>query len=188
MSDRGWNQRSIDETYFPRPGQMSESLKRARRPFIWPNRIYGLGLVCFSLGIYAYSIAAVQQDDFSDVEDLLPPVEERSSLKSIEDEEREKGGPSHLRRIPGSLSTGSAMSPPPPGQKDWGGSSDHMGPGHSGRWYSSFLPRRLSDIEWVRRAGLVERESGNVLVWAAPPIDQNMRIGDGKPSKGPRLV
>ena len=190
--------------------QMSESLKRARKPFIWKNRFVGLGLMCFSIGIFAYSISAVQQDDFvsapvapphaehlhsflpcrlgeiadasqSDVEDLLPPIDQRQSLKSIEDEERERGGPSHLRKIPGSVSSGSAMSPSPPGQSSWTSSDPRQGP------YSYLWPRRLSDLDWVRKRGWVEAGTGNVLIWGAPPVDAVGMVGDGK-TKGPRLV
>lgn len=43
---------------------MSPSLKRARKPFILTNVLIGGTIVAFALGVYAYSISAVQQDDF----------------------------------------------------------------------------------------------------------------------------
>ena len=124
------------------------------------------------------------------MEDLLPPLEQRQSVKSIEDEERERGGPS-LRGIPLSVSSGSAMSQPPPGQKDWGGSSE-LDPAATGtgrtEWAGQYLPRRLSELEWVRSKGWVEGGTGNVLVWGAPPVDASSVVGEGKTAKGSRLV
>lgn len=51
------------------------------------------------------------------------------------------------------------------------------------------LPRRLSDIEWVRRAGLVEPGKDNVLVWGAPPVDNigNIRQNPGTTPGGKPL-
>jgi hypothetical protein len=69
---------------------MSEGLKRARRPFLVRNTLTGLLLLGFCGGVYTYSIAAVKQDDFSDV--VGPSEEERPNLRSIEDEKREKVG------------------------------------------------------------------------------------------------
>ena len=51
---------------------------------------------------------------------------------------------------------------------------------------SSLLPRRLSDLDWVRRRGWVENGTGNVLVWGAPDVDNVGRVsGVGR---GPKLV
>lgn len=47
-------------------------------------------MVAFTIGVYWYSIHAVKQDDFADIQDLLPPASERAGLKTIEEEESEK--------------------------------------------------------------------------------------------------
>jgi len=72
------------------PQGVSPSLKRARKPFLTRNLLTGASIVLFATSVYWYSIAAVKQDDFSDVADLLPPLDERAKLKSIEDEEAER--------------------------------------------------------------------------------------------------
>ena len=48
---------------------MSRGLLRARAPFRAQNAITGLVLAGFTTAVWAYSIRAVKQDDFSDVDD-----------------------------------------------------------------------------------------------------------------------
>jgi cytochrome c oxidase assembly factor 3 len=48
---------------------MSPGLQRARAPFRIRNAITGLVLAGFGVGVWAYSISAVKQDDFSDVDE-----------------------------------------------------------------------------------------------------------------------
>lgn len=48
---------------------MSPGLLRARAPFRLQNAITGLVLAGFATAVWAYSIRAVKQDDFSDVDD-----------------------------------------------------------------------------------------------------------------------
>lgn len=117
---------------------------------------------------------------------------ERSKLRSIEDEERDllpasilssSGRPVPQTSSPSALSSGIPLDPdtnlhgniPNPAVHD-GGSG----------WKSWALPRRLSDISWVRNTGLVEKETGNLLVWGAPNVDNIGSIQDR--TKGPRLV
>lgn len=48
---------------------MSPGLKRAREPYRLKNAIVGLGLGAFAVGVWAYSISAVKQDVFDDVDE-----------------------------------------------------------------------------------------------------------------------
>lgn len=48
---------------------MSPGLKRARQPFFLRNVLTGVVLGAFTLGVWAYSIGAVKQDDFTDVDE-----------------------------------------------------------------------------------------------------------------------
>lgn len=48
---------------------MSPGLLRARAPFRMQNAITGLVLAGFATAVWAYSIRAVKQDDFSDVDE-----------------------------------------------------------------------------------------------------------------------
>jgi len=48
---------------------MSPSLQRAREPFRVKNALLGLTLGAFAVGVWAYSISAVKQDVFDDVDE-----------------------------------------------------------------------------------------------------------------------
>lgn len=48
---------------------MSEGLRRAREPYRIRNALVGLGLGAFAVGVWAYSISAVKQDVFDDVDE-----------------------------------------------------------------------------------------------------------------------
>lgn len=48
---------------------MSPGLKRAREPYRVKNAILGLTLGAFAVGVWAYSISAVKQDVFDDIDD-----------------------------------------------------------------------------------------------------------------------
>ncbi|PPR05215.1 hypothetical protein CVT26_012291 [Gymnopilus dilepis] len=48
---------------------MSPGLKRAREPFRVKNALLGLALAAFAVGVWGYSISAVKQDVFDDVDE-----------------------------------------------------------------------------------------------------------------------
>lgn len=48
---------------------MSPGLQRARAPFLLRNVLTGGILTSFAVGVWAYSLSAVAQDDFSDVDE-----------------------------------------------------------------------------------------------------------------------
>ncbi|KAF9555342.1 hypothetical protein CPC08DRAFT_134621 [Agrocybe pediades] len=48
---------------------MSPGLKRAREPYRVKNAILGISLAAFAVGVWAYSISAVKQDIFDDVDE-----------------------------------------------------------------------------------------------------------------------
>lgn len=80
---------------------MSEGLKRARAPFRVRNAITGIIVASFAVGVWAYSISAVKQDNFDDVDEEAKALV-RSGLRSIEDEEKLKA----------SIQAGHASKPP----------------------------------------------------------------------------
>ncbi|KAK4053859.1 hypothetical protein OIV83_001515 [Microbotryomycetes sp. JL201] len=82
----GPNSRAAKATYHPGGYGVSEGLMRARKPFRTANAITGLAIMGFAVSVYLYSIRAVSQDDFSDVE--APTAEQKMSMTSIEDERR----------------------------------------------------------------------------------------------------
>src|ERR1700676_494750 len=70
---------------------MSPGLQRARAPYRWKNAISGLILGAFGVGIWAYSINAVKQDVFDDVDEEARELRESGVvLTSLEDEERDR--------------------------------------------------------------------------------------------------
>lgn len=48
---------------------MSPGLQRAREPYRVKNAILGLSLAAFAVGVWAYSISAVKQDVFDDIDE-----------------------------------------------------------------------------------------------------------------------
>ncbi|KAL0573299.1 hypothetical protein V5O48_008662 [Marasmius crinis-equi] len=70
----GWNNKYVNprkaaKSWRPTAGGMSPGLRRAREPFLVRNAITGVLLGTFAIGVYAYSIRAVRQDDFDDLDD-----------------------------------------------------------------------------------------------------------------------
>ena len=49
--------------------QMSQGLMRAREPYRVKNLITGLAISSFAVGVWLYSIRAVKQDNFDDVDE-----------------------------------------------------------------------------------------------------------------------
>ncbi|KIY66690.1 hypothetical protein CYLTODRAFT_25069 [Cylindrobasidium torrendii FP15055 ss-10] len=64
------DRRAAERSYRPKAGTMSASLKRARQPFLIPNAVTGTVLMGFAVGVYVYSIRAVKQDEFEDVDEV----------------------------------------------------------------------------------------------------------------------
>ena len=61
---------------------MSPGLQRAREPFKVRNAITGVVLASFAVGVWAYSISAVKQDDFSDVDEEAKALASSSTRTS----------------------------------------------------------------------------------------------------------
>ncbi|KEP53051.1 coiled-coil protein [Rhizoctonia solani 123E] len=55
-------------SYRPNGYGMSPALKKARRPFVIRNAITGTAIAAFAVGVWAYSISAVKQDNFDDID------------------------------------------------------------------------------------------------------------------------
>ncbi|KAF9472178.1 hypothetical protein BDN70DRAFT_819032 [Pholiota conissans] len=63
------DRREAQKSYRPTSGSMSPGLKRAREPYRVKNALLGLALGAFAVGVWAYSISAVKQDIFDDVDE-----------------------------------------------------------------------------------------------------------------------
>ncbi|RAO72693.1 uncharacterized protein BHQ10_008705 [Talaromyces amestolkiae] len=57
----------FNSTYYGKDYRAGAALLRARRPYLVRNALTGLGLCGFVVGVYAFTIRAVGQEDFSDV-------------------------------------------------------------------------------------------------------------------------
>ncbi|KAI9574427.1 hypothetical protein HD554DRAFT_35679 [Boletus coccyginus] len=67
--DQYLSRKEVSKSYRPRSYVMSPGLLRARAPFRLQNALTGLVLAGFATAVWAYSIRAVKQDDFSDVDE-----------------------------------------------------------------------------------------------------------------------
>lgn len=67
---------------------VSAGLARARLPFRTANVVTGAAIGGFTFFVYAWSIRAVKQDDFSDVE--MPSETVKAATVSIEEAEKER--------------------------------------------------------------------------------------------------
>ncbi|KAF8204592.1 hypothetical protein BJ912DRAFT_840732 [Pholiota molesta] len=63
------DRREAQKSYRPVAGSMSPGLQRAREPYRIKNALLGLALGAFAVGVWAYSISAVKQDIFDDVDE-----------------------------------------------------------------------------------------------------------------------
>ncbi|GJJ07324.1 hypothetical protein Clacol_001525 [Clathrus columnatus] len=66
-------------TYRPKGYGMSPGLLRARRQFFMPNLITGTAIATFVIGVWAYSISAVKQDTFDDVDEQAKAFNSQNS-------------------------------------------------------------------------------------------------------------
>lgn len=70
---------------------MSPGLQRAREPYRVKNAITGILLGAIGVGIWAYSISAVKQDEFDDVDEEARELRESGvAVRSLEDEARDR--------------------------------------------------------------------------------------------------
>ena len=60
---------------------MSPGLQRAREPYRVKNALLGLALGAFAVGVWAYSISAVKQDVFDDVDEEVAALSAGSKSK-----------------------------------------------------------------------------------------------------------
>jgi cytochrome c oxidase assembly factor 3 len=90
MADSYRQRQTAQASYRPKGYGISPSLQRARQPYVLRNAITGLVIGAFVTSVWAYSISAVKQDNFDDVDAtaLSLSVEERRKHQSIEDDEK----------------------------------------------------------------------------------------------------
>ncbi|KAI9657644.1 MAG: hypothetical protein M1821_002820 [Bathelium mastoideum] len=62
-------------SYYDKHYRQSEALLRARRPYLVKNAITGACIFAFTIGVYAFTIHAISQDEFEDVPVPAAPVQ-----------------------------------------------------------------------------------------------------------------
>ncbi|EJT73474.1 hypothetical protein GGTG_10312 [Gaeumannomyces tritici R3-111a-1] len=65
--------------YYDRQYRQSPALIRARRPYLVKNAVTGMAIAAFAVGVYAYTIHAIGQDEFEDVK--VPETPRASEIK-----------------------------------------------------------------------------------------------------------
>ncbi|KAG8724657.1 hypothetical protein FRC09_015801 [Ceratobasidium sp. 395] len=59
---------AANASYRPHGYGISPALRRARQPYVVRNAITGTLIASFAVGVWAYSISAVKQDNFDDID------------------------------------------------------------------------------------------------------------------------
>lgn len=141
---------------------MSPGLLRARAPFRVRNAITGVTIAALVVGVWAYSIAAVKQDSFADVDEearILAASGSTHNIKSIEDEEKAKATMIPLVPAPSSPTYASPAQPQPPTVDTPRAMPLSRPKGVLSPFLEKYYPRLLDP-------------TSKTLVWGAPPVDR----------------
>ncbi|GAA6042785.1 hypothetical protein JCM8097_007478 [Rhodosporidiobolus ruineniae] len=159
--------RAAKQTYHPGGSGVSEGLKRARLPFRNRNLVTGGLISAFAFSVYMYSIRAVAQDDFSDLDQPISE-EERRAVRSIEEDKaaREALNADRLSATPVAAAAVGVVEAVNPVE---------VAP-------LTVPAGRRSILEQVRGA-FGGRGAESKLVWGAPSVDRVGRIGEDKPAE-----
>ena len=138
---------------------MSPGLQRARAPFRVRNAFTGVTITALVVGVWAYSIAAVKQDSFADVDEearILAASGSTHNIKSIEDEEKAKAPTMPPIYAPPTTTTPVVTPLPGPVSRTRGVLSLLL---------ERYYPRLLDP-------------TSKTLVWGAPPVDRVGHLRD----------
>ncbi|KAI0677284.1 hypothetical protein C8Q78DRAFT_1002050 [Trametes maxima] len=166
MADPYVDRKTARQSYRPR-NLMSPGLQRAREPFRLRNAITGVVLAGFAVGVWAYSIGAVKQDVFDDVDEEARAMMAGSSVQKAEDSVMESGGAVTTQGAETGLPIQHSASSPvgavtQPETKSGTGTSQR-----------GILPPLLAQ----RFPGLLDPYS-RTLVWGAPSVDNIGKLRD----------
>ncbi|KAG6897618.1 hypothetical protein C0992_013058 [Termitomyces sp. T32_za158] len=158
MSSQYIDQKTVNASYRPKAGVMSPGLQRARAPYRVKNALTGIGLGAFAVGVWAYSISAVRQDVFDDVDEEARAMTQTGVVNEASKTEKtpQPIAASQPQPIESGTTVGmntSVSSAPSPPQCR--GLLRHL---------DSRFPR------------LLDPETKN-FVWGAPPLDKNGKVG-----------
>jgi len=139
---------------------MSPGLIRARKIFLLPNALTGVGLGLFTVAVWAYSINAVKQENFDDIDEEVRQlnasnVQPKTRSPVLVEVDRELTATSQPS---GPMRAASLQHE----REELRKQVEHRG------FLPSLLAPRLLD------------PNSRTLVWGAPPIDSLGRMGDSK--------
>lgn len=164
MSDTYLSRKQADAQYRPKGYGLSPGLQRARAPYRVRNAVTGILVGSFAVGVWAYSLHAVKQDTFEDVDEEAKALV-AASRKSAQDD-------GETRAVVGEIAVGRETS------------TNASAPATS-----ATQPMAKSDFTAHSETGLLVplldgrfpqllHPTQKTLVWGAPPVDRIGRIGD----------
>ncbi|KAG6856043.1 hypothetical protein H0H87_008147 [Tephrocybe sp. NHM501043] len=160
------DRKTVNESYRPRSGTMSPGLKRARAPYRVRNALTGLALGAFAVGVWAYSISAVKQDVFDDVDEEARAMARSGTVNEVLSVAEEKkameaaiaattGVPQTSSPVSTTTSVSLSSLATPPASPQARGILQHL---------DNRFPRLLDPKR-------------KTLVWGAPPVDNIGKLG-----------
>nr|GAT51797.1 predicted protein [Mycena chlorophos] len=147
-------------------GRMSPGLLRARRQFRTKNALAGALLLVFVVGVFTYSIAAVKQDVFDDLDEEVKEravLEAKRTALSVEDEKRA------MAAAAASAAASLTAKPTPNTTPLPKTNTSSRSPTPPRGVLAAVLDTRYPTLLDPRR---------KTLVWGAPPVDNVGRLGD----------
>ncbi|KAI9068449.1 hypothetical protein FKP32DRAFT_1587652 [Trametes sanguinea] len=172
MADPYVDRKTARQSYRPR-NLMSPGLQRAREPFRFRNAITGILLAGFAVGVWAYSIGAVKQDVFDDVDEEARAIMAGSGIQKAANGAAESRGVADAGldlNHPAALAQSVATDAPP-----------------ETKTAPSAAPRGILPPLLEHRFPSLLDPSSRTLVWGAPPLDNIGRMRDPVPGSK-RLV
>ncbi|GJE85012.1 hypothetical protein PsYK624_010890 [Phanerochaete sordida] len=173
MADPYISKRTVNASYRPKSNQMSPGLKRARQPFFLRNTITGFVLASFAVGVWAYSIGAVKQDDFTDVDEEARALA-RSGASTVQAAVPDAEKKAIERTEAGAPGTGVTPLPIDPA----GGAVVAATP------ISPVAPTQLTRPRGVLASLVYDRHprlldpATKTFIWGAPSVDRIGRMGE----------
>ncbi|OCH96020.1 hypothetical protein OBBRIDRAFT_787869 [Obba rivulosa] len=157
-----------EESYRPGYTGMSPGLQRARAPFRLRNALTGITLFGFAVGVWAYSIGAVKQDEFTDVDEEAIALRQSAvqsapspGLEAVQSPEDATKGVVSLDGVTAPVQ--SLRSPPVVVAS------------------TSNQPRGLLAPLLARHFPRLLDPTTKTLVWGAPPVDRVGKLRDSLP-------
>ncbi|KAI0080863.1 hypothetical protein K474DRAFT_1657360 [Panus rudis PR-1116 ss-1] len=184
MPDQYVDRKTVNQSYRPKSNEMSEGLKRARAPFRFRNAITGVILASFAVGVWAYSISAVKQDDFSDIDEEAKALA-ASAKKEVSEEEKKLLSTleDSVESTKGAVASGLApLQPVPPSpvvDAKEKGKENVLAVTSS----SATRPRGIVTALLAERYPRLFDPQSKTLVWGAPPVDNNGKMRDSTKEK-----